>query len=220
MGKLKEMQRQIDGLDIFEDKSLLSDGYHTFAELYEFRKMYNALLFNEWSSQGLYNVHKSKKHNNGDLCFGGGWFVVFAKLPTGQVTNHYKLDDWNLFNIPERERVSELYDEHTSRDVLDRLKNVIDFTGKDYTDIQNILKEGGWKLDKFKTDKEKLTYSLVHKDTLEGHLLVLPRFNFKTSESFVYEDLSKSVLLFRGVISTGEQLSTLITMLGLQDKFF
>lgn len=26
----------------------LSDGYHTFDELYEFRKMYNAALFNEW----------------------------------------------------------------------------------------------------------------------------------------------------------------------------
>ena len=25
----------------------LSDGYHTYDELYEFRKMYNAVLFNE-----------------------------------------------------------------------------------------------------------------------------------------------------------------------------
>ena len=27
----------------------LSDGYHTYDELYEFRKMYNAVLFNEWA---------------------------------------------------------------------------------------------------------------------------------------------------------------------------
>jgi len=29
----------------------ISDGYHTFAELYEFRKMYNVVLFNEWAAQ-------------------------------------------------------------------------------------------------------------------------------------------------------------------------
>ena len=219
MGTIKEMQQKIDSLDIFEDKSLLSDGYHTFAELYEFRKMYNALIFNEWSRQGLYDVHKSTRHNNGELCFSGGWFVVYANLPNGQVTNHYKLDDWDLFNIPEKARVSEMFDNHTSADVLARLKNVVDLTGKDYMDIKAILEEGGWILDGL-NNKENMAYKLVHKDTLEGHLLVLPRFNFKTSESFVYEDLSKSVLLFRGVISTGEQLSTLITMLGLQDKFF
>ena len=28
-----------------------SDGYHTFKELYEFRKAYNVALFNEWASQ-------------------------------------------------------------------------------------------------------------------------------------------------------------------------
>ena len=30
-----------------ENIKSLSDGYHTFDELYEFRKMYNAVLFNE-----------------------------------------------------------------------------------------------------------------------------------------------------------------------------
>lgn len=34
----------------------VSDNYHTFNELYEFRKVYNAVLFNEWSRQGLYDV--------------------------------------------------------------------------------------------------------------------------------------------------------------------
>ena len=43
-----------------------SDGYHTFKELYEFRKVYNAVLFNEWAKQGKYNVHKSLSD-----CFGG-----------------------------------------------------------------------------------------------------------------------------------------------------
>ena len=42
-----------------------SDGYHTFNELYEFRKVFNATLFNEWSRQEKYSVHKSKKHSDG-----------------------------------------------------------------------------------------------------------------------------------------------------------
>lgn len=43
----------------------VSDGYHTFDELYEFRKLYNAALFNEWAAQGKFSVHKSKRHFDG-----------------------------------------------------------------------------------------------------------------------------------------------------------
>ena len=117
----------------------ISDGYHTFEELYEFRKMYNAALFNEWASNMAanprwakedsqpvylpkYDVHKSWRHNDGELCFGGGWFIVVAKLPTGLISNHYKAEDWDLFRIPEAEKARYEFDGHTSKDVLDRLK--------------------------------------------------------------------------------------------------
>lgn len=97
-----------------------SDGYHTFKELYAYRKVYNALLFNEWAKQMKYDVHKSKRHHDGEECFGGGWFVVVAQLPTGQVSNHYELQDWSLFNVPERERGAE-WDGHTSQEALERM---------------------------------------------------------------------------------------------------
>lgn len=116
----------------------LSDGYHTFNELYEFRKMYNAALFNEWAEnletssdfgQALfnvpkYNVHKSWRHSDGELCFGGGWFIVSAMLPTGLISNHYKAEDWDLFKIPEVEKALYEFDGHTSEDVLNRLKKL------------------------------------------------------------------------------------------------
>lgn len=35
------------GKILLEETERVSDGYHTFLELYEFRKVYNALLFNE-----------------------------------------------------------------------------------------------------------------------------------------------------------------------------
>lgn len=98
-----------------------SDGYHTFNELYAFRRVFNALLFNEWSVKGLYKVHKSKKHNDGEDCFGGGWFIVMATLPTGQISNHYELKDWDLFQCEERE-VADKWDGHTAQDVLIRLE--------------------------------------------------------------------------------------------------
>lgn len=114
-------------LKIDEDTS---DGYHTFKELYEFRLLYNAALFNEWAylvdefgvnQKQPHNIHKSWKHSDGELCFGGGWFIVMANLPTGQISNHYEAKHWNLLKIDERERADE-WDGHTSQDVAKRLK--------------------------------------------------------------------------------------------------
>jgi len=125
------MENQINSIiQTLNDKNIgfkaeeISDGYHTFEELYNFRKMYNAVLFNEWSKLGLYDVHKSIKHFEGDLCFGGGWFIVSAKLPTGQISNHYKLEDWDLFKIPATDKCKHEFDGHTSSDVLERLKTL------------------------------------------------------------------------------------------------
>ena len=107
-----------------------TDGYHTFKELYEFRKAYNVALFNEWGKQynhygfPKYDVHKSWRHNDGELCFGGGWFIVVAVLPTGQISNHYEAKDWDLFKIPECVNAKYLFDGHTGADVINRLINI------------------------------------------------------------------------------------------------
>ena len=106
------------------DKGEVSDGYHTFNELYEFRKAYNAALFNNFNYQGLYDVHKSEYHHDGEKCFGGGWFIVSAILPGGQISNHYEMKDWDLFKIPSVEKALYEYDGHTGQDVLDRLKSI------------------------------------------------------------------------------------------------
>lgn len=106
------------------DTGKISDGYHTFDELYDFRKMYNACLFNEWAAQNRYEVHKSKLHFDGEECFGGGWFIVVAVLPGGQVSNHYKMEDWDLFSCVETEKALYEFDGHGTSDVLDRLREV------------------------------------------------------------------------------------------------
>lgn len=105
------------------DTNKISDGYHTFGELYEFRKAYNAALFNFWSAYNYFPVIKSHRHSDGELCFGGGWFIVTAILPSGQISNHYENKDWDLFRCEIVEQAPE-WDGHTSADVLTRLKNL------------------------------------------------------------------------------------------------
>lgn len=132
-----ENQSEDGSIDISDQRSLLddlmalftehskvdentSDGYHTFKELYDYRRVYNATLFNEWASQKKYKVHKSWKHSDGELCFGGGWFVVVAEPPTGQITNHYEAKYWDDFLITETP-VAHHWDGHTPQEALDRL---------------------------------------------------------------------------------------------------
>ena len=124
-----------------QDKGEISDGYHTFNELYYYRMLYNAAFFNmlpkEW-------VHKSKKHNDGEECFGGGWFIVMANLPTGQISNHYELKDWDLFQIPEKE-VADKWDGHTPQEAADRLhKYLCEKQGEQLNKIKPKFKVGDW----------------------------------------------------------------------------
>ena len=94
-------------------------------ELYDFRLILNALLFNEWVETGKYEVYKSKRHHDGEPCFDGDWFIVVAILPSGQVTNHYHIKYWDYFKIPSYERVKDEFDGHTSSVVLLRYEKVI-----------------------------------------------------------------------------------------------
>lgn len=94
-------------------------------ELYMFRLLYNALLFNELNKHNEYEVYKSKRHYDGELCFGGEWFVVVALLPSGQITNHYHIDYWDYFKIPAYDKVKDEFDDHSSKDVILRLQSII-----------------------------------------------------------------------------------------------
>ena len=93
-----------------KDMGEVSDGYHT---------------FNELAKQGLYDVHKSRKHSDGEYPFGDqNWFIVMAELPTGQISNHYEMKDWDLFDIPEKETAN-IWDGHTPKDVAERIRKFL-----------------------------------------------------------------------------------------------
>ena len=108
-----------------EDPGEISDGYHTFNELYEYRLLYNASMFNELAKQNLYDVHKSRLHSDGTVPFDNpDYFIVVAELPTGQISNHYKMKDWDLFDIPVKDKANK-YDGHSPKDVAERLRKFL-----------------------------------------------------------------------------------------------
>ena len=101
----------------------ISDGHHSFKELYDFRMLYNAAFFNSLHESGKVKVQKSFRHDDGEFCFGsnGEWFIVIAELPEGQVSNHYRKEHWELFNGVPMEIPTIVFDGHTPEDVLNRL---------------------------------------------------------------------------------------------------
>lgn len=89
----------------------LSDGYHTFADLYEQRLILSAAL----AKNNPY-AWKSKWHEDGSVPFGGGWFIMGFDTDEGCYTYHYELKDWDLFQCKELDK-GKPWDGHTSKDV-------------------------------------------------------------------------------------------------------
>lgn len=127
-GELYPCKAEIFKMDYIKSSDIgeVSDGYHTFNELYRYRMVYNAAFFNELAKSGNIELCKSKRHSDGEKCFDSDdWFIVIANLPTGQISNHYETKYWNLFNIPERETAFE-YDGHTPSEAADRIEKYLD----------------------------------------------------------------------------------------------
>ena len=111
---LERLQKQDEDIKSGE----LSDGYHTFNDLYYQR----CILFATLVNQNKKTSWKSYKHEDGELCFGGGWFIVGIDTPLGSYTYHYENKYWNLFQCKELE-CGKHWDGHTSKDV-DRLLSI------------------------------------------------------------------------------------------------
>lgn len=103
-----------------------SDGHHTHNDLYEQRMLYHAHLAQRWYAEGV-PIIKSRRHHTGEECFGGGWFIVMMQLPTGQVSQHYRLDDWNLFAV-EAQEMAWVWDGHDAAEGNRRLREALRLT--------------------------------------------------------------------------------------------
>ena len=98
-----------------EDQGEVSDGYHTFNELYEHR----AALFSVICHQNSDRAWKSLEHSDGTMF--EGMFIVGIRTPCGQVTYHYDKDLWwSKFNVEEFKRAP-VWDGSSPEDCLDRI---------------------------------------------------------------------------------------------------
>ena len=113
--EIDQLRRELD-----EARANPRDEYHTMDELYLYRMLYHAHAVRGWLADGI-PVVKSWRHGTGELCFGGGWFIVVADLPTGQVSNHYPARDWDLFDVPAVDLPPE-WDGHTPAEAARRLR--------------------------------------------------------------------------------------------------
>jgi len=111
----------------------VSDGYHTFGELYDHRiTLYIALLkskvecwikmddrFREVKPQ----IWKTKAHSDGSVW--DGWFILGMYKEAGeQITYHLPLDKWNDCWFAEELEKAPIWDNHTSQDVLNRISKL------------------------------------------------------------------------------------------------
>ena len=115
----KEYKDKIKVLNYVKELGLqigeVSDGYHTFNELYDHRAKLFAVICN--TNKNI--AWKSKLHDTGDMY--DGMFIVGVNTPKGQATYHYDIDPyWDLFNVKELDKAPK-WDGHTPTQAIDRI---------------------------------------------------------------------------------------------------
>ena len=120
----------IQDLNLGNDTNYISDGSHTYGELYHHRAVLFASLISIVSKARLltsYNKNdtmepiycwKSKLHDYGTMF--DGYFIVGIKTWDGMATYHYDMKYWDMFDCQEIERAPE-FDGHTPDIAIERI---------------------------------------------------------------------------------------------------
>ena len=90
----------------------VDDGYHTFNSLYYQRLVLFATIVNSHKDISW----KSRFHEDGSPCFGGGWFLVSIDTPEGTYGYHFEDKYWDMFKCLSLPR-SKKWDGYTDEDV-------------------------------------------------------------------------------------------------------
>ena len=116
---LVKAQDAIDAAKKYNDSvGSLSDGYHTFDELYHHRAMlFAALCLTTFKNCAW----KSLLHNDPKEPMYNGMFIVGIDTPFGQASYHYDIDPyWAIFKVKELDRAPK-FDGHTPAEAIDRI---------------------------------------------------------------------------------------------------
>lgn len=91
-------------------KGKITDGYHTFDELYYHRMILFSVICNTYKEKAW----KSWLHHDGTMY--NDYFIVGIETKKGQYSYHYHKDEWDNFNVKELELAPE-YDGHIPSDI-------------------------------------------------------------------------------------------------------
>ena len=119
---LEKIQELIDlAKDVHLPVGRLSDGYHTFDDLYEHRCTLFVLLLNALTDLDEDIVTwKSRVHSDGTSY--KGWFIAGLHSAGGeQITYHLPDKFWSILSLPQELDKAPEFDGHTPQDVLTRL---------------------------------------------------------------------------------------------------
>lgn len=103
------------------DTNKISDGYHTFGELYEHRiELWICILQQNWR-----DAWRSRKHFDGSKY--KGWFIAGLNKEVGkQMTYHLPLKYWHRLWLVDSQPKAPRFDGHTPVDVIKRLREYQD----------------------------------------------------------------------------------------------
>ncbi len=111
------------------DTNLISDGYHTFGELYQHRIELFIALCRELSKNPEYQngqkseIWRSTKHSDGSVW--DNWFIMGIGKESGeQITYHLSMEYWEKTNFAQTLELAPTFDGHTPDDVLLRISRL------------------------------------------------------------------------------------------------
>ena len=113
-----------------EERGKVSDGFHSFSELYDHRcqlwitlcSLQDTLNIKD-PEEGMREVWKSKLHSDGSSF--EGWFVLgIGEEYQEQLTYHLPIELWEQCFFAKTLEKAPTFDGHSSEDVLNRLKTL------------------------------------------------------------------------------------------------
>lgn len=109
--------------NLFLPFNKMSDGYHTFEELYNHRVALFIELCKAYPDKSWYSYY----HSDGTEAFGYPWVIMGINTkPGSQITYHLDKSKYGYFDNVERQikrvEFAPTFDHHSSHDVLQRLK--------------------------------------------------------------------------------------------------
>lgn len=117
--EMRAREKALCEVAMVNDIGDVSDGFHTFNGLYEQRRILFAALVKAYKDKAW----KSFRHEDGEWCFGGGWFIVGIDTPEGSYTYHYENKYWDMFDCADLPRAKH-WDGHTEADAEVRLMSL------------------------------------------------------------------------------------------------